>query len=89
MENKLEYILVNNFKCKRCGCNKYDKIFYTGDKLLDENDAIITTRYVCRNCNFPFNINDFKELSKYESTPKELLNNSIYINENEKENKNE
>ena len=85
-EKKLEYILVQNFKCKKCGCTHYDKIMYTGDKTLDEEDSILLERYVCRNCDFSFNINDYKKQDSYSMSSKELINNSIFINENKKEN---
>lgn len=84
MQNQIEYKLINNFKCKKCGCTKYDKMIYTGMKTLDEEDAIIHERYVCRNCDFPFDINSYLEDSKSEKitiTPSELLNNSVFVDE--------
>lgn len=57
--SNLEYTLVYNFKCKRCGCTTYDKEFFTGFKNIDEENAIIATRYVCRNCDKPFNIDNY------------------------------
>lgn len=83
MQNNLEFKLVNNFKCKRCGCTTYDKLIYTGVKTLNEEDAIVEERYVCRNCDFPFNIapylNNVQENITMSSN--ELLNESVFIDE--------
>ncbi len=85
MEDKeLEYILVNNYRCKRCGFNKYDVVFYTGDKLLNDKNSVLEKRYVCRNCNFPFDISHYKKQESYNMSANELLNKSIFVNENEK-----
>lgn len=85
MQNEIEYKLINNFRCKRCGCIHYDKMIYTGMKTLDEEDAIIHERYVCRNCDFPFNINDYiienEEVKNITTTPNELLNESVFVDE--------
>ena len=81
--NNLEYILVNNFKCKRCGCTTYDKQFFTGFNTLDEDDSVILERYICRNCEKPFDINDYKETNKYNMTSEELLKNMQGENKNE------
>lgn len=81
MVNNLEYKLVHNFKCKRCGSTHYDKIFYTGLKTLDEENSIIEERYVCRNCNFPFNIEDYMVKNLINMNKNELLNNSNFINQ--------
>lgn len=81
MQNQIEYKMVNNFKCKRCGCTHYDKMIYTGMKTLDEEDAIIYEKYVCRNCDFPFNINEYNENDNIKITPEELLNQSTFIDE--------
>ena len=83
MHNQIEYKLTNEFKCKRCGCTKYDKMIYTGLKTLDEEDAIIYEKYVCRNCDFPFNITDYlkENTDSITITPLELLNQSNFIDE--------
>ena len=78
MQNQMEYKLINNFKCKRCGCTKYDKLIYTGLKTLDEENAIIAEKYVCRNCDFPCIIDSDKNIT---ITPEELLNQSVFIDE--------
>lgn len=77
----LNYTLVNNYKCKRCGCTHYDKIFYTGAKTLDEENAIMAEQYVCRNCNFPFNITEYTKSNSITMTSDELLNTATIINE--------
>lgn len=81
MQNKLEFKLVQNFKCKRCGCINYDKLMYTGAKTLDEKDCIIEERYICRNCDFPFNISDYVSEDNINITSNELLKQSEFINE--------
>ena len=84
MQNQIDFKLTQNFKCKKCGCNTYDKLIYTGMKTLDEENAIIHERYVCRNCDFPFNMNEYLKNSNLENisiTPSELLNNSVFIDE--------
>lgn len=84
MQNQIEYKLIHNFKCKRCGCTKYDKMIYTGMKTLDEEDSIIHERYVCRNCDYPFDITPYLKNSNLENitiTPKELLDASIFVDE--------
>ena len=85
MQNQIEYKLIYNFKCKKCGCTKYDKLIYTGMKTLNEENAIIGEKYVCRNCDFPININSHINNSKLTEnitiTPQELLDNSIFIDE--------
>ena len=81
MQNEIEYKLVDNFKCKRCGCIHYDKMIYTGLKTLDEEDSIIYEKYVCRNCDFPFNINDYIQNNSINITPEDLLNQSEFIDE--------
>ena len=81
MRNQLEFKLIQNFKCKRCGYDRYDKMIYTGMKTLDEDDSIIEERYVCRNCDFPFNINEYVQNDNIYITPNELLNQSEFIDE--------
>lgn len=82
MSETMNYILIENFKCKRCGYNKYDELIYTGDKLINEKDSIIQTRYVCRNCDFPFNINDYTKSDSININKHELLNNTTTTNKN-------
>lgn len=84
MQNHIEYKLINEFRCKKCGCTKYDKILYTGMKTLDEENAIIYEKYVCRNCDFPFDINHYsinKQTDSINISPNELLEQSIFIDE--------
>ena len=81
MQNQLEFKLIQNFKCKRCGCTHYDKLLFTGMKTLDEDDAIMEERYVCRNCDFPFNISDYIQNDTINITSEELLNQSEFIDE--------
>lgn len=83
MQNQIEFKLTQNFKCKRCGCNHYDKLMYTGMKTLNEENAIMKERYVCRNCDFPFDINEYlkENVNSIKITPNELLNQSNYIDE--------
>lgn len=88
-DDNLEFILVNNYKCKRCGCINYDKVFYTGDKMLGDENAIQEEHYICRNCDFPFDITKYKKQNSYNMSSKELLDESVFINENKKENNNE
>ena len=81
MSNNLEYILVNNFKCKRCGCTHYDKLIHTGFKTLDEENSIELEQYVCRNCDFPINIDEYKRENLINIDKNKLLNESEFINE--------
>ena len=81
MQNQLEFKLIQNFKCKRCGCTNYDKLLYTGMKTLNEDNSIIEERYVCRNCDFPFNIHEYLQNSDIHITANELLNQSEFIDE--------
>ena len=82
MSKDLEFILLNNFKCKKCGYRKYDKLIYTGLKTLEDEDSIILEKYVCRNCDHPFIIsNEKKSLNKLNISANELLNNSIYVDQ--------
>ena len=82
MSETLEYVLINSFKCKRCGCSKYDKLIYTGDKTLDHDDSIIQETYVCRNCDLPFNILNYANNNTLKIDKTNLLKESIIINEN-------
>lgn len=84
MQNQLEYVLINEFKCKRCGCTKYDKMIYTGMKTLDNENAIVCEKYVCRNCDFPFDINDYSKeiIENLTITSSELLSQSEFVDEN-------
>ena len=83
MENNLEFKLINNFKCKRCGCTNYDKNIYTGLKTLNDEDSIVEERYICRNCDFPFDINKYIKnddfIENITMTSKDLLNQSKFI----------
>lgn len=81
MQNELEFKLVQNFKCKRCGCTHYDKLMYTGMETLSDNNSIIEERYVCRNCDFPFDINEYITDENILMNSDELLNQSIMIDE--------
>lgn len=81
MQNQLEFKLVQNFRCKRCGCNHYDKLIYTGMKTLDEENSVIYDKYVCRNCDFPVNINGYLINDKINITSDELLNQSEFIDD--------
>lgn len=85
MSNDLEFKLVNSFKCKRCGSTNYDKLIYTGANTLDEDDSIILEKYVCRNCDLPFLLEDYIKndtlLQDIKSSPYELMNNSEFSDE--------
>ncbi len=81
MQNHLEFKLIQNFKCKRCGCTHYDKLMYTGMKTLDESNSIIEEKYVCRNCDFPFDITDYIQNDNLQITSNELLDTSIFVDE--------
>ena len=85
MNDNLEFKLINSFKCKRCGCNNYDKLFYTGLHTLDEDNSIILEKYVCRNCDLPFYLEDYIKddsiLKNIKSSPECLMNNSNIIDE--------
>lgn len=83
MQNNIEFKLVKNFICKKCGCTTYDKLIYTGIKTLNDDNSIICEKYVCRNCDFPININEYLNSIEENISMKvnELLNNSIFIDE--------
>lgn len=85
MSNDLEFKLVNSFKCKRCGSTNYDKLIYTGANTLDEDNSIILEKYVCRNCDLPFLLEDYIKddtlLQDIKSSPYELMNNSEFSDE--------
>lgn len=82
-EKNLEFKLIQNFRCKRCGCTTYDKNIYTGLKTLDEKYSILFEKYICRNCDFPFNIDEYVSNNEsYVMNSKELLNSANIINEN-------
>ena len=81
VENQLEFKLIQNFKCKRCGCTNYDKMIYTGMKTLGEKNASILERYVCRNCDFVFDINEYISTENINMSSSELLNNSTFVDE--------
>lgn len=85
MSNDLEFKLVNSFKCKRCGSTNYDKLIYTGANTLDEDDSIVLEKYVCRNCDLPFLLEDYIKddtlLQDIKSSPYELMNNSEFSDE--------
>lgn len=83
----MDYVLIPNYRCKRCGCTNYDKIIHTGTKTLDEKDAIVSEVYVCRNCDYPFDISEYQIEDKISMTEKELLNQAKIINEGIKYNK--
>lgn len=78
-EQNLEFILINDFKCRRCGSTNYDKIFYTGNKTLGEENSIIHQRYVCRNCDLPFTLVETKSntIEHINMSSKELIDQSI------------
>lgn len=78
----LEFILVNNFKCKRCGCTHYDKIFHTGFKTLGEENAIEYEEYVCRNCDYPVDIKKYQLDDTLNIATNDLLQQSKFINQN-------
>lgn len=59
MQN-LSFKMIKDFKCPRCGFPYYDKLMFTGDKSLNDENSIIFEKYVCRNCDFPVNINDYE-----------------------------
>lgn len=85
MGNDLDFKLINSFKCKRCGCTNYDKLIYTGMKTLNDDDSIIHERYVCRNCDLPFKLENYIDkdtvLENINSSGLELVNNSEFIDE--------
>ena len=81
IEQNLEFILVKNFKCRRCGCTHYDKIFYTGMKELSDENSIQEERYVCRNCDFPVNIQDYIPDETISMSSKELLDIAKFVDE--------
>lgn len=83
----MDYVLIPNYQCKRCGCTKYDKIIHTGAQTLDEKGAIKAEKYVCRNCDYPFDINDYQQDNKISMSPNELLAQSKFVNEGIKYNK--
>lgn len=96
MANDLEFKLINSFKCRRCGSTNYDKLIYTGIQTLDSDDSIILEKYVCRNCDLPFSLEDYIKddtlMQDITSSQYELVNNSEFVDEgvkniNEKENK--
>ena len=59
----MEYILIPNFKCKRCGCTEYDKQFFPRINPLTlepDNDLDNAySRYICRNCDLPFDLQEY------------------------------
>ena len=77
----LEFILIKDFKCKRCGCTHYDKMMYTGFKQLDDEDSIIGERYVCRNCDLPFNISDYIKNDTIHMSSQDLIKESEFVDE--------
>lgn len=79
--SNIEFKLVSNFKCKRCGCDKYDKEIFTGAKLLEDDDSIIGERYVCRNCDFPINIEEYIQTNSFNMTKEELLKEATIIDQ--------
>lgn len=85
MSNDLEFKLINSFKCKKCGSTNYDKLIYTGANTLDEEDSIVLEKYVCRNCDLPFLLEDYIKddtlLQDIKSSPYELMNNSEFSDE--------
>ena len=81
MTNNLEYVLINDFKCKRCGYNKYDKLIHTGFETLDENNSIKCEQYVCRNCDYPVDIENYKKQSTINITSDKLLSQSKFIDQ--------
>lgn len=85
MSNDLEFKLINSFKCKRCGSTNYDKLIYTGANTLDEEDSIVLEKYVCRNCDLPFLLEDYIKddtlLQDIKSSPYELMNDSEFSDE--------
>lgn len=84
MSNNLEYVLINNFKCKRCGCTHYDKLIHTGADLLEQENSIKFQQYVCRNCDFPVNINEYTTEQNITIDKNELLKQAIMRNDKEK-----
>ena len=85
MSNDLEFKLINSFKCKRCGSTNYDKLIYTGIKTLNDKDPILLEKYVCRNCNLPFILEDYIKddtlMKNINSSPYELMNTSKFTDE--------
>lgn len=85
MSQDLEFKMINSFTCKRCGCTNYDKLMYTGFNTLDEDDAIVLEKYVCRNCDLPFYLEDYMKdtsiLENIKSSPTNLINTSTIIDE--------
>lgn len=79
----LYFIQLNNFKCKRCGYNKYDKLMFTGDKLLDDDDVQIIEKYVCRNCDYPIRLSQYTNDNNIVIDKNELLKNKIKFQEDE------
>ena len=85
MSNDLEFKLINSFKCKRCDSTNYDKLIYTGANTLDDDNSIILEKYVCRNCNLPFILEDYIKddtlMKNINSSPYELMNTSKFTDE--------
>lgn len=84
----INFKVIKDFKCKRCGCLNYDKEIFTGDKLLTENSSIIFERYVCRNCDMTFNDLEYNNsnIEEHIVHSNDLLKNKF---KHEKETKNE
>ena len=65
--------------------NNYDKLIYTGANTLDDDDSIILEKYVCRNCNLPFILEDYIKddtlMKNINSSPYELMNTSKFTDE--------
>lgn len=80
MATNLKFELVN-FKCKRCGCTHYDKLIYTGFKTLDDDNPVIYEKYVCRNCDLPFIINNNNDSNVIQMSSDELLKESKFTDE--------
>lgn len=82
MSQDLKFTLVDNFKCKRCGCIHYDKMIYTGLKTLEDDDSIVHEVYVCRNCDYPVDLTKYIHNNDIIITSDELLNEATIVNEN-------
>ena len=78
-KNNLEFILTD-FICSRCGCTLYDKVIYTGNKTLEDDDSIIYEEYRCRNCNKVININKQINDKTISMSKEDLLDQSKFIN---------
>ena len=81
MSTDMNFTLINNFRCKKCGSINYDKVIYTGNKFLEDEDAILSEQYVCRNCDYPINLQDYIISENIQITSNDLLEQATIIEE--------